>query len=44
MKKPILIALLLAGSGLLAGCVNPGDLTTVAPPVPTSTKTPIGPV
>ncbi len=38
MKKSILIALLLAGSGLLVGCINPDDLNSVTPPSAT-TKT-----
>ena len=36
MKKSILIALLLAGSGLLAGCINPDDLNSVTPPSSTA--------
>jgi len=31
MNKSLLIALVLAASGLLVGCVNPDDLNNVAP-------------
>jgi hypothetical protein len=34
MKKSILIALFVAASGLLVGCVGPGNLTSIAPPAP----------
>jgi hypothetical protein len=37
MKKTILIALLVAASGLLVACVGPGNLTSIAPQATDST-------
>ena len=38
MKKAILISVFLAGLALLAGCVHPNDLDTIAPAAEAATS------